>query len=51
MYRLLLCIFLGVTVGGSDLNNHISTLSNDELKKCVNSNGYVVPEATVKYDL
>lgn len=33
------------TVGFS---HHMSTLSNDELKRCVNRNGYVVPEA--QYD-
>lgn len=41
--------FIGVSVGGSGLSDHISTLSNDELKKCVNRNGYVVAEARVRY--
>ena len=41
--------FIGVAIAGSGLNGHFSTLSNDELKKCVNTNGYVVAEASVKY--
>ena len=42
-------LFQGVAIAGSGLNGHFSTLSNDELKKCVNTNGYVVAEASVKY--
>ena len=46
-FKFLFC--QGVAIAGSGLNGHFSTLSNDELKKCVNTNGYVVAEASVKY--
>ena len=37
--------FPGIVFGGPGrLNDQISTMSNNDLKKCVNSNGYILPE-------
>ena len=39
----------GYAVWGPNMSEQINSLSNDELKKCVNRNGYVLPEKSYQY--
>ena len=36
-------------MGGPGMSEQLSFLSNEELKKCVNKKGYVVPESSYNH--
>ena len=39
----------GVLMGGPGMAEQLSSLTNEELRKCVNAKGYVVPETCYEY--
>ena len=42
-------IVSGVLMGGPGMAEQLSSLTNEELRKCVNDKGYVVPETCYEY--
>ena len=47
--KIIVYLFIGVLMGGAGMSEQLSFLSNEELKKCVNKKGYVVPESSYNH--
>ena len=45
LYLIILFNHIGVLTGGPGMSEQLSNLSNEELRKCVNDKGYVVPDS------
>ena len=42
---IILCNHTGVLTNGPGMSEQLSNLSNEELRKCINDKGYVVPDS------